>query len=60
MAQKLKALVNKFDIMRLTLLWFEKKWSPKGVVLLGGVAFLEEVCPCAGGLSGLSLKFHSM
>lgn len=24
MAQKLKALVSKFDIMRLTLLWFEK------------------------------------
>ena len=29
---------------------FERKWPPKGVTLLGGVALLEEVCHCGGGL----------
>ena len=27
-----------------------KKWHPKGVALLGGVALLEEVCHRGGGL----------
>lgn len=29
--------------------WFERKWSPKGATLLGGVALLEELYHCGVG-----------
>ena len=38
----------------MSLSWFEYAW-PMEVLLLGGVALLEEVCWCVGGLPVLKL-----
>ena len=46
---ELRTGVN-FHVGAGNLWWFERKWPPKGVALLGGVALLEEVCHNEGGL----------
>ena len=42
-------LITEMKYLTLTM-WFEKNWLPKGVVLLGGVALLEEACHHGSGV----------